>query len=219
MCVCACVCNICKVASFYRFYRWGSTALARRRGWRTLGRRSQTPRSAPHYLVRSGTTRKATAVGREKGMGHRNMKRGLVILLSRWHKYERFPCNQLKLKKILIEDALNLWPFSQNLLSEYRVKPRSRPLSVNHFTLHLESSGTQSMPKPKNYSWPDDSLHLQHLWVSPKKTVKQKHFWSPLYKKINNSTQQTMFRSGPHSTSCFRLSGQLKRTSNQKVAT
>lgn len=69
----------------YRFYRWGSIAPARTRGWHTPGRRSRTPRSAPHYLVRSGTTHRGTAVGRGRGA----QKQGIqVSSFSRFHLYE-----------------------------------------------------------------------------------------------------------------------------------
>lgn len=62
--------------SVYRFYRWGSIAPARTQGWHTLGRRSRTPHSAPHYLVRSGTIHRGTAVGRG---GKRNGILGLDV--------------------------------------------------------------------------------------------------------------------------------------------
>lgn len=137
--MCVCNCNIWEEASFfYRFYRWGSTALARRRGWRTLGRRSRTPRSAPRYLVRSGTTRKATAVGRRKGKGHRNVKRGLVILFSRGHKYDRFACNRLKLEKNTHSRCFTFLTFPQKSCScfqESKAEPSTSPSNWLHFTL------------------------------------------------------------------------------------
>lgn len=58
------VCAVLGQMSVYHFYRWGSTAPARTRGSRTPGRRSRTPRSAPRYLVRSGTIHRARAVDR-----------------------------------------------------------------------------------------------------------------------------------------------------------
>lgn len=70
----------------YRFYRWGSIAPARTRGWHTPGRRSRTPRSAPHYLVRSGTTHRGTAVGRGRGAQKQEIQ---VSSFSRFHLYER----------------------------------------------------------------------------------------------------------------------------------
>jgi len=69
--------------SVYRFYRWGSIAPARTRGSRTLGRRSRTPRSAPHYLVRSGTIHRLTAVGR----WGREEKSGLDDSVRRLHRF------------------------------------------------------------------------------------------------------------------------------------
>lgn len=76
-----------EVVSVYRFYRWGSTAPARTRGSRTPGRRSRTPRSAPRYLVRSGTIRRARAVNRGGGGGQVETRfpiKTAITCISHW---------------------------------------------------------------------------------------------------------------------------------------